>query len=73
MRRYVRRITLERPGAEAVVLVTDLLDGAKYPAADLLAVYLCRWGIDTAHAHCTASSCWAGPEHNSYHSLCRAA
>jgi hypothetical protein len=45
-RRYVRRITLHRPGEEAVVLVTDLLDADSYPAADLLAVYLERWGIE---------------------------
>src|SRR5262249_58614500 len=45
-RRYVRRITLERPGAEAVRLVTDLLDGQAYPAADLLATYLLRWQIE---------------------------
>jgi hypothetical protein len=45
-RRYVRRITLTRPGAEAVVLLTDLLDAAAYPAADLLALYLARWGIE---------------------------
>jgi hypothetical protein len=44
---YVRRIWLERPGAEAVVLVTDLLDEAAYPAVDLLAVYLERWQIET--------------------------
>jgi Transposase DDE domain len=45
-RRYVRRITLERPGEEAVILVTDLLDGDSYPATDLLAVYLARWQIE---------------------------
>ncbi len=45
-RRYVRRITLERPGEEAVVLMTDLTDAACYPAVDLLAAYLCRWGIE---------------------------
>jgi Transposase DDE domain len=44
---YVRRIWLERPGAEAVVLVTDLLEAALYPARDLLAVYLERWQIET--------------------------
>jgi hypothetical protein len=44
-RRYVRRITLERMGEEAVVLVTDLLEAERYPAADLLSVYLARWGI----------------------------
>jgi len=42
----VRRITLERPGEEAVIVVTDLFDGQVYPAADLLAVYLLRWGIE---------------------------
>lgn len=45
-RQYVRRITLERPGAEDVILVTDLLDGDAYPAADLLEVYRHRWGIE---------------------------
>jgi hypothetical protein len=45
-RRYVRRITLKRPGAEDVILVTDLLDENKYPATDLLALYLMRWGIE---------------------------
>lgn len=45
-RQYVRRITLRRPGDEAVILVTDLLDADQYPAADLLAVYLERWGIE---------------------------
>jgi hypothetical protein len=45
-RRYVRRITLQRPGDKPVILVSDLLDENRYPAADLLAVYLCRWGIE---------------------------
>lgn len=45
-RRYVRRVTLERPGEEAVTVVTDLLDEVRYPAADLLAVYLTRWQIE---------------------------
>src|SRR5215472_16226454 len=39
-RRYVRRITLWRPGEEEVALFTDLLDEMLYPAVDLLAVYL---------------------------------
>jgi hypothetical protein len=43
---YVRRIRLARPGEEDVVVVTDLLDEAAYPAADLLAVYRMRWGIE---------------------------
>jgi DDE family transposase len=45
-RRYVRRITLERPGEEEVALITDLLDEALYPATDLLALYLTRWQIE---------------------------
>src|SRR5262245_6209283 len=45
-RRFVRRLTLTRPGAEAVILVTDLLEATGYPAADLLTVYLGRWGIE---------------------------
>ena len=45
-RQYVRRITLHRPGAEAIIVVTDLLDGAAYPAADLLETYRRRWGIE---------------------------
>ncbi len=45
-RRYVRRITLHRPGEEDILLVTDLWDGENYPAEDLLALYLRRWGIE---------------------------
>lgn len=45
-RRYVRRITLSRPDAEAIVLLTDLLDAEAYPATDLLTLYLARWGIE---------------------------
>lgn len=45
-RLYVRQITLERPGAEAVVLVTDLLAEEAFPATALLDVYLRRWGIE---------------------------
>jgi Transposase DDE domain len=45
-RRYVRQITLQRPGEPDVALVTDLLDGALYPAEDLLAHYWQRWGIE---------------------------
>lgn len=46
LRRYVRRITLERPGEEAVILVTDLLSPQDSPATELLAHYLERWGIE---------------------------
>jgi hypothetical protein len=45
-RRYIRRITLKRAGADAIVLITDLLEGTDYPAADLLALYQMRWGIE---------------------------
>jgi len=45
-RQYVRRITLHRVNADAIILVTDLLDQAAYPAADLLETYLRRWDIE---------------------------
>jgi Transposase DDE domain len=45
-RRYVRRITLERPGEEEVALLTDLLDAGLWPAADLLRAYLMRWQVE---------------------------
>jgi len=45
-RLYVRRITLEREGAEAVILITDLLDEHRWSTADLLVTYLQRWGIE---------------------------
>lgn len=45
-RRYVRRITLRRPGQEDVIVVTDLLDAGLFPAVDLLELYLGRWGIE---------------------------
>lgn len=45
-RLYVRRITLERDGSDDVILATDLLDGEKYPAVDMLTAYLERWTIE---------------------------
>lgn len=46
-RRYVRRVTLSRgPGERDVAVITDLLDERLHPAADLLALYLLRWGIE---------------------------
>jgi hypothetical protein len=42
----VRRVTLHRDGQEDVILVTDLLDAGSYPAEELLALYLARWGIE---------------------------
>jgi hypothetical protein len=45
-RRYVRRITLKRPGQRDVILITSLRDGEVFPAEDLLELYLMRWGIE---------------------------
>jgi hypothetical protein len=45
-RRFVRRITLHRPGEETIILLTDLLDAEQYPANDLLELYLARWSIE---------------------------
>lgn len=45
-RRYVRHITLQRPGEPDVIIVTDLLDADDYPAEELLDHYLQRWGIE---------------------------
>jgi hypothetical protein len=43
---YVRRVTLYRPGEEDVSVVTDLVDAQAYPAAEILEIYLMRWGIE---------------------------
>ena len=43
---YLRRITLHRPKEEPISVVTDLVDAEQYPAADLLELYGCRWGIE---------------------------
>ena len=51
-RRSVRQITLERPGEETIILVTELLDAGKYPASDLLEAYLMRWEIEVCQADC---------------------
>jgi Transposase DDE domain len=45
-RRYVRRITLKRPGQKDVILITSLCDGEVFPADDVLELYLMRWGIE---------------------------
>jgi Transposase DDE domain len=52
-RRYVRRIVIDRPGEEAVIVVTDLLDEVSYPAEDLLEVYLARWQIENVFQQIT--------------------
>ena len=43
-RRYVRQITLQRPGEADVAIVTDLVDAELYPAEELLDHYLQRHG-----------------------------
>ena len=45
-RRFVRRLTLHRPGEETIILLTDLLDAAQFPANDLFDLYLARWSIE---------------------------
>jgi Transposase DDE domain len=45
-RRYVRRITLKRPGQKDVIVITSLCDGEAFPATDVLEIYLKRWGIE---------------------------
>jgi Transposase DDE domain len=45
-RRFVRRLTLHRPGEETIILLTDLLDAAQCPANDLFDLYLARWSIE---------------------------
>jgi Transposase DDE domain len=45
-RRFVRRLTLYRPGEEPIILLTDLLDATLFPATDLLDLYLARWSIE---------------------------
>jgi hypothetical protein len=42
---YVRRVTWQRPG-KAIAVVTDLIDGEAYAAADILVLYLTRWRIE---------------------------
>jgi hypothetical protein len=52
-RRYVRRVTLYRPGDEEVSVLTDLLDGKQYPATDILDGYLLRWEIENCFQQIT--------------------
>ncbi len=53
-RRSVRRITLHRVGEEDIILVTDLLEAVTYPAEELLALYLARWGSERVFQQITA-------------------
>ena len=41
-----RRITVERPGEDDLVIVTSLRDRAAFPAAAILEVYRARWSIE---------------------------
>lgn len=43
----VRFVSVRLPTGELEVLVTSLLDPAKYPTADFLALYHCRWNHET--------------------------
>lgn len=52
-RRFLRRLTLYRPGEETIILLTDLLDATQYPATDLLDLYLARWTIERAFQQIT--------------------
>jgi hypothetical protein len=47
LRRYVRRITVERSTDEAITILTDLIEPDGYPALDLLALYRIRWSIES--------------------------
>ena len=50
----VRRVTLFRPGeGDDVILLTNLLDRDAFPAADLLALYRHRWGIEVVFQQVT--------------------
>jgi hypothetical protein len=42
----VRRIAIPEPADDPLVVVTSLLDAARFPAADLLTLYRNRWGIE---------------------------
>lgn len=43
---YVRRVTLHREDGDNIVIVTNLFGPRKYPATQLLDLYLQRWGIE---------------------------
>lgn len=45
-RLYVRRITLDRTGEESIIILTNLLDEAKFPAWAIMEVYRERWQIE---------------------------
>jgi Transposase DDE domain len=45
-RMYVRRVTLERPDQEPIIVLTNLLDADLFPAEAVLDLYGQRWGIE---------------------------
>ena len=45
-RRFVRRLTLYRPGEGTIILLPDLLDAAQCPANARFDLYLARWSIE---------------------------
>lgn len=45
-RMYVRRITLERVGEESIIVLTNLLNEAEFPAWAIMEVYRERWQIE---------------------------
>jgi hypothetical protein len=52
-RRYLRRLVVQRPGDDDVIVVTDLTDADAYPATELLAAYLERWQIENVFQQIT--------------------
>jgi hypothetical protein len=54
-RRYMRRITLFRPGNPEgdVIVVTDLEDAEQFPATDILDAYLLRWEVENCFQQIT--------------------
>lgn len=52
-RRYVRRVTLFRPGEEDVIIFTNLLDETTYPPGDLLELYRERWTLENVFQQIT--------------------
>jgi hypothetical protein len=57
-RRPARRIHLHRPGVkDELILITDLINPGKYPADDLLELYLNRWSIEQMFQQVTEVFC----------------
>jgi|GEM_PF-3084834 len=52
-RLFVRRVTLQRPGEDDLILVTDLLQPDQSPASDLLEAYRLRWSIERVFQQAT--------------------